>query len=227
MSMDWARTGEKIDVVFGAMCLALFIFFLLPPVGFILTDKAPYTAGVLFKRIFNFFYGAMIPWFILLYTGYRKKLLPVVVSALYLTGYMIMVFTVNESISPVWATVIVIALAIAGVHGFIAANFQMKKGERINARWLFFTMFIFLIFYLPTAINQFSDNYLGQKINAKIFYPVNLFSLAFVLLMGIRLRANLSERFRLGRVLQSRDIRWSSFMQNMQMIVVHLDKAGW
>jgi PAS domain S-box-containing protein len=220
------KDGEKVDIVFGTMCLSLFIFFLLPPVGFVLVDKAPYTDGILFKRVFNFFYGATLPWFILLYTGYKKKLLPVMVSALYITGYLIMVFTENESISPLWMTVIVFALGIAVIHGFIAANFQLKTGDKNNARWLLFTMTIFLIFYLPTAINQFSNAYVGKMINAKIFYPVNLFALAFVLLMGIRLRANSTERIRLGRALKSRDIRWSSFMQNMQMLVVHLDKAG-
>jgi PAS domain S-box-containing protein len=220
------RDGEKVDVVFGAMCIALFIFFLLPPVGFVLIDKAPYASGILFKRVFNFFYGGAMPWLILLYTGYKKKILPLIVSSLYLIAYLIMVFTTNESVSPLWMTFIVIALGIAGVYGFIAANFQWKSGDRKNARWLLFTMCIFMVFYLPTATNQFFGGNLGKMINAKIFYPINLFSLAFVLLMGIRLRANSTERFRLGRVLKSRDIRWSSFMQNMQMLVVHLDKAG-
>jgi len=220
------KDGEKVDIVFGFMCLALFVFFLIPPIGFVWIDQAPYASGILFKRVFNFFYGGAMPWFIMLYTGYKKKLLPVVVSALYLTAYLIMVFTVKESISPIWMTVIVIALGIAGLHGFIAASFQFRNGNRNNAKWLLFTMFIFLVFYLPTAVNQFSDSSLGKMINAKIFYPVNLFSLAFVLLMGIRLQANSTERFRLGRVLKSRDIRWSSFMQNMQMLIIHLDKAG-
>jgi formate hydrogenlyase transcriptional activator len=220
------KDGEKVDIVFGSMCLALFIFFLVPPVGFVWIDQAPYSTGILFKRVFNFFYGGAMPWFIMLYTGYKKKLLPVVISALVLTGYMIMMFTVKESISPIWMTVIVIALGVAGLHGFVATHFQFSKGDGNNAKWLLFTMFIFLVFYVPTAVNQFSDNSLGKMINAKIFYPINLFSLAFVLLMGIRLRANSTERFRLGRVLKSRDILWSSFMQNMQMLVVHLDKTG-
>src|SRR5664279_911270 len=162
-----SKDGEKVDLVFGVMCLALFIFFLIPPVGFVWVDQAPYSQTILVKRLFNFFYGGMMPWFILLYTGYKRKLLPLIVSALYIMGYIVMVFTVNESLSPAWATVIVIALTIAGIHGFIAAIFQLQNGNKNNARWLLFTMFIFLIFYLPTAINQFSDNYLGKLINAK------------------------------------------------------------
>jgi formate hydrogenlyase transcriptional activator len=221
-----SKEGEKVDLAFGVMCLALFVFFLVPPVGFVWVDKAPYTATILFKRVFNFFYGGMMPWFIFLYTGYKNKLLPVIISALYGAAYLIMVFTVNESISPVWMTVIVFALGIAGVHGFIATNFQLKHGDKNNGKWLLFTMFIFLVFYLPTAVNQFSGNYLGKMINAKIFYPINLFSLAFILLMGIRLRANSTERFRLEQILRSRDIRWSSFLQNLQILVIHLDTVG-
>jgi formate hydrogenlyase transcriptional activator len=221
-----SKDGEKIDLVFGIMCLALFTFFLIPPVGFVWVDRAPYDSVILFKRVFNFFYGATMPWFILLYTGYKKKLLPIIVSSLYLIGFLTMAFTSKESISPLWMAIIVIALGIAGVHGFIATNFQFKSGDRNRARWMLYTMIIFLVFYLPTAVNQFSDNYLGKMINAKIFYPINLFSLAFVLLMGIRLRANSTERFRLERILRARDIRWSSFMQNMQILVVHLDREG-
>jgi PAS domain S-box-containing protein len=221
-----SKDGEKIDLVFGIMCLALFVFFLIPPVGFVWVDQAPYSSVILFKRIFNFFYGATMPWFILLYTGYKMKLLPVMVSSLYLIAYLIMSFTVKESISPLWMATIIIALGVAGTHGFIATNFQFKSGDRKKAKWMFLSMIIFLVFYLPTAVNQFSNNYIGKMINAKIFYPINLFSLAFVLLMGIRLRANSTERFRLERMLRARDIRWSSFMQNLQILVVHLDREG-
>ena len=56
-----SRGGEKVDIVFGAMCPALFKFFFIPPVGFVLAEKAPYTADILLKRVFNFFNGGCLP----------------------------------------------------------------------------------------------------------------------------------------------------------------------
>jgi hypothetical protein len=37
-----SKDGEKVDLVFGIMCLSLFIFFITPPIGFVWLDKAPY-----------------------------------------------------------------------------------------------------------------------------------------------------------------------------------------
>ena len=47
------KDGERIDLVFGVMCLCLFIFFVIPPVGFVLVDKAPYPISIDTKRIFT------------------------------------------------------------------------------------------------------------------------------------------------------------------------------
>jgi hypothetical protein len=55
------KDGERIDLVFGIMCFLLFIFFIIPPVGFIVHDKAPYPASVLFKRLFNWSYAECFP----------------------------------------------------------------------------------------------------------------------------------------------------------------------
>jgi PAS domain S-box-containing protein len=220
------RDGEKVDVVFGIMCLSLFLFFILPPVGFVWEDKAPYPNIILWKRVFNFLYGALMPWFILSYSGYKNKWLPLLISTGYLVSYLVMIFTVRETVSPAWMTIVLISMALAGYQGFIAARFQWLRGEKQKAQWLFVAMIIFTIFYLPTAFNQFSNNYLGRLIQAKIFYPINLFSLAFCLIMGIRLRTNSNERFRLERILRLREIHWSSLLGNMQILVIRLNKEG-
>ena len=63
-------------------------------------------------------------------------------------------------------------------------------------------------------------------LHAKIFYPINLNPLAFILIMGVRLRANTFEKFRLEKLLRLRDIRWHSLLENMQLIVLELDTEG-
>jgi PAS domain S-box-containing protein len=228
-----SKDGEKVDLVFGVMCLALFVFFIIPPVGFVWLDKAPYPGSVLFKRVFNFLYACGMPWFIMYYTGYKRKAFPVLMNLLYLAGYLTMFFTTSESQSPLWLTFVIFPLAMVPVYGFLAARFQYRKGEKEKAKWLFFTLIIFLFFFLPTAINRFSNNYFGRMIHAKLFYPMNLFSLAFILLMGIRLRSNSNDRFRferekfeLERLLRLRELRWDALLQNMELFIVRLDLEG-
>jgi PAS domain S-box-containing protein len=228
-----SRDGEKVDLVFGIMCLALFIFFIIPPVGFVWIDKAPYPGSVLLKRVFNFLYACGMPWFIMYYTGYKRRTLPVLMNILYLTGYLTMLFTSKESQSPLWLTIVIFPLGMVPIYGFLAAKFQYRSGEKEKAKWLFFTLIIFLFFFLPTAINQFSNNYFGRMIHAKLFYPMNLFSLAFILLMGIRLRTNSNDRFRferekfqLERLLRLRELRWDALLQDMELFIVRLDPEG-
>src|SRR5687768_2033371 len=43
-------------MLFGLMGISLFVFVIMPPVGFILDDTPPYTGSLLFKRIFIFAY---------------------------------------------------------------------------------------------------------------------------------------------------------------------------
>ena len=44
---------EKIYLLYGIMCLLVLAFILLPPVGFILNDSAPYSSNIKLKRVFN------------------------------------------------------------------------------------------------------------------------------------------------------------------------------
>jgi PAS domain S-box-containing protein len=228
-----SKDGEKVDLVFGIMCLSLFIFFILPPIGFVWLDKAPYPGPVLLKRVFNFLYASGMPWFIMYYTGYKRKGLPVLMNLLYLTGYLTMFFTSSESQYPLWLTIVIFPLGMVAVYGFLAARFQFRAGEKEKAKLLFITMIIFMFFFLPTAINQFSNNYFGRMIHAKLFYPMNLFSLAFILLMGIRLRSNSNDRFRferekfeLEKLLRLRETRWDALLKEMQLFIVRLDTEG-
>jgi hypothetical protein len=45
------KRNNKTQLIFGAMGLCLVTFFLIPPIGFILHDHAPYPTNILVKRI--------------------------------------------------------------------------------------------------------------------------------------------------------------------------------
>ena len=66
---------EKVNLVFGGMCLSIVVFILLPPVGFFLYDIAPHSAGIKIKWLFHLSFIALFPWYIVLYTGFKKKLI--------------------------------------------------------------------------------------------------------------------------------------------------------
>src|SRR5450432_2783385 len=106
------KKGEKVDF--------LFVFFILPPIGFVWLDKAPYPGSVLLKRVFNFLYACGMPWFIMYYTGYKRRWLPVLMNILYLTGYLTMFFTSSESQSPIWLTIVIFPLGMVPVYGYLA-----------------------------------------------------------------------------------------------------------
>jgi hypothetical protein len=59
------KDGDKVDLIFGIMCICMFIHFTLPPAGFVVIDKAPYPLQIIMKRTFNFLYGGFFSWFIL------------------------------------------------------------------------------------------------------------------------------------------------------------------
>src|SRR5688572_5718424 len=108
--MNYLNKGrEKVNLVFGLLCLSVVTFILLPPVGFILSDNAPYPFSTKIKRIFSLSFIAFFPWFITLYTGYKKKHLQSIVTVSIVSCYLVMVLTTTNNHPKLW---IVIAMAI-------------------------------------------------------------------------------------------------------------------
>ena len=226
LSAGLHKESDKADLVFGFMCISVFIFFTLPPAGFIVIDKAPYPVQIIVKRAFNFINGALFPWFILLYSGYGKKIVPLITDIVYMVSFLVMALTFKDSIQPLWVSFVLIPIGITLVYGMLAVRFLLKSGKKNKGYWFLSAMVIFAIFYLLTVSNQFMANYFGRMLHAKIFYPINLYMLPFMLIMGVRLRADAFRKFTLEKLLLKRDIRWQSLLEHMQLIVLELDTAG-
>ena len=217
------KDGEKDNLVFGIMCLCMFVFFMLPPVGFILEDKAPYTLQIDIKQFFSFTFAALLPWFVSLYTVSRKKLMPIVIDIFVALGYFTMLFTKTDSSKPAWVLFVLVFLGINLGHAFFAGFMQIRKGDKSKGRWLIFALSFLAFLFILTAINQLGDNYFGRMLGTKLFFPVNLFPLPFMLIMGIRLRADVFEKYRLQKILNWRDMRWNSLVEGIQLFVIELD----
>src|SRR5688572_4020981 len=102
---------EKAQLVFTFLCFFVVIFILLPPVGFIQADTLPYSTSIKVKRIFNFSFVAFFPWFVALYTGFKKKLLPAFVTVSVIACYWMMFFNAANSPKPWWLMVSLIIMA--------------------------------------------------------------------------------------------------------------------
>src|SRR5450432_828309 len=220
------KDGEKTDVIFGILCISIFLFFVFPPLGFIIIDKAPYPRDVIIKRIFNHIFFGLFPWFVLLYTGYKKIILPVLINLIYLSSYFMMVFSTKDNHQPLWVMTAMIGITLTVVLGFLAVRHQFKNGSKISAKWFQLAMFIYLFLFIVSAIYQLWNQYFISLLHSKIFFPINLFPLSFIVIMGIRLRTHSLERFRLERALGLKNKQWESLLNNVQLVVVHMDKSG-
>lgn len=217
---------EKTDVIFGVMGISLFIFLLMPPVGFILHDAAPYPVEIEIKRIFIWGYYALMPWFIEYYTGYKRRIFAIIINVLCGASYLMMILTATDSMKPAWTMVAIIVFGLILLYGVIASVRQIKSNRQKEGKWLLAAMIIYGMLFIATAFNQLGNNYLGNILGTKLFYPFHFNALAFMVIMGIRLRANTYEKYRLEKILRWRDIQWNSLVQNMQLIIIQLDKDG-
>ncbi len=221
------KDADKADLVFGIMCISVFIFFILPPAGFIIIDKAPYPAQIIIKRLFNFLNGAMFPWFIYQYSGYGRRRIPIFADSIYLVAYILMAFTTHDNNQPLWVSLVLLPMTLTLFYGLLAARFLMRSGKKNKGFWFLVAMIVFAFFYLLTVSFQFAGKYfISNLFHSKIFYPISLYLLPFMLIMGVRLREDSLRKFSLEKIILKRDIRWHSLLEHMQLIVLELDIAG-
>jgi len=218
------RKLSRTDLIFGIMGLCLFVFFILPPAGFILTDYAPYSSEILIKRIFVFGYYALFPWYIRQYTGSQGKVVPWIISLSAILCYGVMFFTGGDEAKPIWSKVAVITFGAIAVYGILASTRQYRSGDRKAAHWFILFIGIYSVLFLLTAINQLTDSSIARGIGLKLFYPIHFSFILFALIMGFRVVFDVIEKYRLERVAVSRDKRWQSFMQHAPVLVVEMDR---
>jgi PAS domain S-box-containing protein len=220
------KDGEKVDLLFGLLCICLFAFLVCPPAGFIIADKAPYPIDVKVKRIFNFTFFGIFPWFTMLYTGYRKKTIPVILSIMVVLIYAHQFFSTNEHQTAFRVKLILASIFLMVIHGFFAGKYLYKSGEKNRAKWFLTAVSVYFILFLAGLIYQSAYEYFASILHIRVFYPINLFPLSFIIIMGIRIRASTLEKFQLERLLGLKDRQWQSLLNNMNLIIVLTDKNG-
>jgi len=219
------KKGEKVDLVFGVLSLLVAFFILIPPVGFIVVDDAPYSTAIKLKRIFSFSFVAVLPWFVALYSGQTKRMIPLVVTVSTIICYGVMFFTTTDSPKQLWTSVAIIILAACLAYGFYAGYSQFKNGQKEKATWLFVALGLFAFLNFLGAINHYSNNHYALEWDA-LFFPANLCPLAFILVMGIQLQTHSNTEFQLRKILGLKESRWQSLLKDIPLIVVNTDMSG-
>jgi hypothetical protein len=121
---------HKEYIVFGIMSLCLTIFFLAPPLGFIIDDQAPYSLAIIVKRIFIYTYYILIPLFLIYYSGYKSKKVFYLTTGLAIVGYITMALTQDDSWTPVHFIVSMLVFGVITIFGFHVGLWQLRHGNK-------------------------------------------------------------------------------------------------
>jgi formate hydrogenlyase transcriptional activator len=220
------KNQNKTDLIFGAMGLSLFLFLVLPPVGFIILDQSPYPFEILFKRVFIFGYYGLMPWFIYYYTGRSNKKPPIAISLGVLSVYIIMGTTVKDQPQPAWVWYALFIFGSNLFYGIYSGIKQFQDKDKESAIWFLIAIAAYGILFLLTCMNQFGIDLMKVVFNTKLFFSIHLHSLFLVLVMSFRMIIHIDERFRLEKIVQQKETRWLSLAHHAPVFIMELDKHG-
>ncbi|HVY74517.1 MAG TPA: sigma 54-interacting transcriptional regulator, partial [Puia sp.] len=210
------KEADRAELVFGFQTISLFIFVMLPPVGFILKDQAPYPFAIEIKRIFIWAYYLLLPVFIKEYSGYRNKLLLYSIFSCAVVAYFIMALTKYDTKNPLWSLVAELTFGLILLYGVAGVRFQLRHGQPREAKWLLWAMALFGILYVCSVFLRVEGK--------KLFFPFHLNVLVFITIMSIRMRFRQLEKYGLEKALRWKETQWNLLLQNMQIIIVELDQ---
>ena len=220
------KMGEKADLVFGMMALCLFIFIVLPPTGFILEDKPPYPIEVEIKRIFSWSYYIFLAWFIAYYSGYGKIKFVIAINVLTAISYFAMISTSDGSLNPVWRVLIIVPLTMILLYGLFAAKHMFTQKNRKEGQWLLAAMLVFCFLFLITLINTFNAAFIEKMLGSKLFFPLHLNYLAFIIIMSLQLQKNAYNKYKLERIIRLNNKQWETLLNNIELLIIEINKEG-
>jgi PAS domain S-box-containing protein len=219
------KSGKKIDLVFGILCLLVVVFLLLPPVGFIVSDHATYPGSIGVKKIFNLAFLGLFPWFIAFYTGNKNTRMPFTLTVSTIICYLLMFISSGDNSDKLWVLIVVMILAANIAYGSYAAIHQFSTGQKKEATRLVVAVSCFSFLNLLGIIYQPGNNDYNAYWDA-IFLPMNLCPLAFLLMIGVQRYKASNEPTPLETITGLRGSRWQSILEHMQFIIVNTDTTG-
>ena len=218
---------DKGYLLFGAMCGLMVLFILLPPVGFIVADPAPYSTLVLFKRIPIFLYYAVFPWFIHFYTGQQEKRAPYLITSFTILSYFVMAAEPLGLNPPVWTYCALLIFATNLGYGIVGTMTMHKTGRQLEARWLGTAMAIFALLQVSGWATQIYQVTSGKHLyGEQLYFPIHLHSVVLVFIVGLRLQREAMNKLALERMVDLQRDRWKSFLSNLPLLILEVRRDG-
>ena len=87
-------------------------------------------------------------------------------------------------------------------------------------------MLVYGFLYLITMINTFNSRFIEELLGSKIFFPLHLNHLAFIIIMSLRLQKNAYNKYRLEKIIRVNNKQWDTLLYNIQLLIIEVDKEG-
>jgi PAS domain S-box-containing protein len=129
--------------------------------------------------------------------------------------------------STAWRLSMMLILATIMIYGFLAASYMLKSSARKEeGRWLLVSMLVFALLFVFSVMNTFNSELIEKWIGAPMFFPLNLNHLAFIIIMSLRLQKNTLNKYRLEKILRTRNKQWDTLFKSIDLLSVEVDKSG-
>ncbi|NOR87033.1 MAG: PAS domain S-box protein [Bacteroidales bacterium] len=216
------KGSEKTYLFLGLIGLCVGMYYLLFPY---ISFAQPLSIET--KLGFFFFLGnfALLPWFFCHYTSYCKNTIQWLLTTGMIISFLLLLFT-NDFNRPIfWNIFAHIVLVGIIIFGFKAALFQKGKGELLSANLLLGSLVIFSILALDDIV----------KIHLPSLYPFHLpnnillfdYSLVlFMVIMGLKLSRDLQQKYRMQKIILTKERRWGDLLKKVHLLVIGIDKTG-
>jgi formate hydrogenlyase transcriptional activator len=79
--------------------------------------------------------------------------------------------------------------------------------------------------FVLAAINRQTEEFIAEQTRLKFFF-IHFHALPFMLIMGLRVVADVFEKYQLEKLVKARDERWQSFMHHAPVFVLELDNQA-
>lgn len=221
------KTLNPTYLCLAAMGISMTLFILIPPTGFLTNEVASYVNLLHVKRMFIFGYYAVFPWFLYYFSERPGKKFPQFISLFVALSYFLMFFTTSTLPRPLWTYFAIGVFGLNFSYGVMAARWLHRKGDQNEARWLSMAMIIFGMLFLLASLNHILLSFTNTNLfGLTRFFPMHLHSLAFMLIMGLRLQSIARNKSKLELQVNRQDHRWHSLIHNSPVIYMELDTNG-
>ena len=216
------KSAEKSYLYFGIISFCVGMYYMLFPAA---TSQDYFiSAGILGLSFFIAAFG-FFPWFIKYYTTYKHNVLPWLLSSGMALTLLLFLLSNDSNGIPWWNVIAHITILGIICFGFFATHHLNKKGNTPSALILLFSFIFFFLLTIDDIIYVHFNKYYLFDLPADIL-PFDYFFIFFMIIMGIKLSADMQQKLLLEKRLVLKEKRWGNLLEKVQLLVVGVNKNG-